>query len=265
MSSLDNSLGSGRAVPLPQKKTWRVPTASFPLGATVLPGGVNFSVYSRNASGVELLLVDREDDAPPARVIAVDPLANRTSHYWHVFVRGIRAGQLYGYRVHGPFDAANGMRFDGTKVLLDPYGRCVADPKNYSRGAASLKGDNAYTSMTSVVVDPRAYDWEGDKPLHRPSSQTIIYEMHVGGFTRHPNSGVSEKKRGKYPGLIEKLPYLQELGITAVELLPVFQFDRSGCTARGRQLLGICVGLVLRPAPGIQFKPRSACTYKRIS
>jgi isoamylase len=198
---------------------------SSPLGATVLPGGVNFSVFSRHASGVELLLFDREDDAQPARVIMIDPAANRTYHYWHVFVPDVHPGQLYGYRVHGPFDPANGMRFDASKVLLDPYGRGVVVPKNYSRDAARLEGDNASTAMKSVVVDPHAYDWEGDTPLQRPASRTIIYEMHVRGFTRHPSSGVSEKTRGTYAGLIEKIPYLQQLGITAVELLPVFQFD----------------------------------------
>ena len=191
----------------------------------MLPGGVNFSVFSRGASGVELLLFDREDDARPTRVIPIDPAANRTYHYWHVFVSGVRPGQTYGYRVYGGWDPANGMRFDPTKVLLDPYGRAVVVPKSYSRDAARLKTDNAATAMKSVVADVSAYDWEGDAPLQRPSSQTIIYEMHVRGFTRHPSSGVSEERRGTYAGVIEKIPYLQQLGITAVELLPVFQFD----------------------------------------
>ncbi len=198
---------------------------SAPLGATVLPDGVNFSVFSRGASGVELLLFDREDDARPTRVIPIDPAANRTYHYWHVFLSGVRPGQTYGYRVHGGWDPANGMRFNPTKVLLDPYGRAVVVPKNYSRDAARLDTDNAATAMKSVVADVSAYDWEGDAPLQRPSSQTIIYEMHVRGFTRHPSSGVSEQTRGTYAGVIEKIPYLQQLGITAVELLPVFQFD----------------------------------------
>src|SRR6267143_1280463 len=198
---------------------------SSPLGASVFPGGVNFSVYSRNASGVEVLLFDREDDALPARVITIDPATNRTYHYWHVFVPDLQPGQLYGYRVHGPFDPSNGIRFDPGKVLLDPYGRGVVVPKNYNRITARLEGDNASTAMKSVVVDPNGYDWEGDTRLHRPSSRTIIYEIHVGGFTRHPSSGVSEKTRGTYAGLIEKIPYLQQLSITAVELLPVFQFD----------------------------------------
>ena len=110
-----------------------------PLGATVVPGGVNFSVYSRDASGVELVLFDREDDGRPARVFP----ANRAYHYWHVFVPGLGPGQVYGYRAQGPFDPANGMRFDPAKVLLDPYGRGVVVPKNYDREAAGLPGDNA--------------------------------------------------------------------------------------------------------------------------
>jgi glycogen operon protein len=198
---------------------------SSPLGATVCDGGVNFSVFSRSATGVELLFFDREDDARPARLIRIDPSDNRTYHYWHVFVPGVQAGQIYGYRVEGPYDPAKGMRFDPAKILLDPYGRGVVVPKRYSRDAARREGDNTATAMKSVVVDPHTYDWEGDMPLKRPSSRSIVYEMHVRGFTRHPSSGVPEKTRGTFAGMIEKIPYLQQLGITAVELLPVFQFD----------------------------------------
>ncbi len=200
-----------------------------PLGATVCLGGVNFSLFSRDATGVELRLFDRPDDAKPARVIALDPASNRTYHYWHVFIPGVRPGQLYGYRVQGASAPAEGMRFDATKLLLDPYGRSVVVPKGYSRDAASREGDNTAMAMKSVVVDPSTYDWEGDAPLKRPSSQTIVYEMHVRGFTRHPSSGVHESLRGTYVGLIEKIPYLQRLGISAVELLPVFQFDTQDC------------------------------------
>ncbi|HEX4708343.1 MAG TPA: glycogen debranching protein GlgX [Candidatus Udaeobacter sp.] len=198
---------------------------SFPLGATVSAEGTNFSVYSKHAAGIELLLFDCVDDARPARVIAIDPATNRTYHYWHIFVPRVKAGQIYGYRVKGAFDPPNGMRFDPGKVLLDPYGRGAVVPKNYSREAARKEGDNTATAMKSVVVNPRAYDWEGDTPLKRPSSRTIIYEMHVRGFTRHPNSGITEKRRGTFAGLMEKIPYLKELGVTAVELMPVFQFD----------------------------------------
>ena len=202
---------------------------SSPLGATPGPDGTNFSVYSKHATAIELLLFDRVDDARAARAIRLEPASNRTYHYWHLFVPGVRAGQLYGYRVEGPWDPANGLRFDPAKVLLDPYGRGVAVPEGYDRGAAGAPGDNSATAMKSVVVDPTAYDWEGDAPLRRPSAQTIVYEMHVRGFTRHPSSGVGERTRGTYAGLIEKIPYLQELGITAVELLPVFQFDAEDC------------------------------------
>jgi glycogen operon protein len=185
-------------------------------------------VFSREATGVELLLFDRPDDARPARVMPIDP-ASRTYHYWHVFVPDARAGQLYGYRAIGPADPARGQRFDRSKVLLDPYGRGVVVPAGYGRDAARASGDNTATAMKSVVVDADAYDWEGDAPLRRPSSRTIIYEMHVRGFTRHPSSGVKETTRGTYAGVIEKVPYLQSLGVTAVELLPVFQFDVQDC------------------------------------
>jgi len=198
---------------------------SFPLGATIIAAGVNFCVYARDATGVELAFFDREDDSRPSRVIKIDPTKNRTYPYWHVFVPGLRPGQLYGYRVSGPFDPASGMRFDPEKLLLDPYGLAVAVPKNYSREAARRKGDNTAVAMKSLVVDPNLYDWEGDAPLRRRSARTIIYEMHVRGFTQHPSSGVSDRARGTFAGLIEKIPYLRELGITAVELLPVFQFD----------------------------------------
>jgi len=202
---------------------------SSPLGATPSPDGVNFSVFSRHATGVELLLFDGVDDTKAASVVRLDPSANRTYYYWHVFVPNVRPGKLYGYRVDGPFDPWSGMRFDPTKVLLDPYGRGVVVPEAYGRDAARGPGDNAGTAMKSVVVDVCAYDWEGDTPLQRPSSRTIVYEMHVRGFTRHPSSGLSDRTRGTFAGLIEKIPYLQRLGITAVELLPVFQFDPQDC------------------------------------
>jgi glycogen operon protein len=202
---------------------------SFPLGATVYPHGVNFSVFSRSASRIELLFFDTEDDARPARTIWLDPHINRSYHYWHVFVPEARPGQIYAYRAHGPSGPANGFRFDPEKALLDPYGREVVVPMNYRREAARRPGPNLETAMKSVVIDTSAYDWEGDTPLHTPSVRTVLYEMHVKGFTRHPNSGVAEELRGTYAGLIEKIPYLQDLGVTAVELLPIFQFDASDC------------------------------------
>jgi len=203
--------------------------STYPLGATLVPGGANFSIFSREASGVELLLFDRADDRTPAAVIPIDPVDGRTYHYWHTFVPGVRDGQIYGFRVDGPFDPGRGLRFDRSKLLLDPYGRAVVVPERYSRKAAASRMNNTATAMKSVVVGLGTYDWEGDVALKRPSSRTIIYELHVRGFTRHPNSGVSKERRGTYAGLIEKIPYLQDLGITAIELLPVFQFDAQDC------------------------------------
>ena len=198
---------------------------SSPIGATLVAGGANFSVFSKSAASIELLFFDRVDDGCPSRVIPIDPSTNHTYHYWHVFVPGVEAGQIYGFRARGPFEPDRGLRFDPSKLLLDPYGRAVVVPRNYSREAARLEGDNTASAMKSVVTDLHGYDWEGDMPLKRPWSRTIIYEMHVRGFTAHLSSGVAEAKRGTYAGLIEKIPYLQQLGITAVELLPVFQFD----------------------------------------
>lgn len=202
---------------------------SSPLGATLVEGGVNFSLYSRTATAVELLFFDDEHDAGPSRVIRLDPAANRTYYYWHTFVPGIESGQIYGYRVAGPTEPTRGLRFDAEKTLLDPYGRAVVIPAGYNRQDAFKPGENTASAMKSVVVDAAAYDWEGDQPLRTPSSRTIIYEMHVRGFTRHPSSGVAEDRRGTYAGLIEKIPYLRQLGVTAVELLPVFQFDALDC------------------------------------
>jgi glycogen operon protein len=198
---------------------------TYPLGPTLTASGVNFSVFSAHATHVEIVFFDHADAQQPSRVIKLNPALNHTAHYWHIFVPGIKAGQLYGYRVAGPCDASGGHRFDSQKVLIDPYGKSVFVGQHYDRSAASHPGDNAATSMKSVVADLSIFDWEGDRPLKRSFRTTVIYEMHVAGFTRHPNSGVAKDKRGTYLGLLEKIPYLQELGITAVELLPVYQFD----------------------------------------
>ena len=205
------------------------PGASAPLGATVMPGGVNFSVFSKHAVLLELLLFDDENATQPARIILFDADQHRTYHYWHAFVPGLRSGQVYAYRAHGTFDPSRGLWFDAEKVLLDPYGLVVSVPGTYDRWAAARPGDNVAVAMKSVVADPDRYDWEGDRPLRRPFAETVIYELHVGGFTRHPSSGVAIDKRGTYGGLIEKIPYLKDLGVTAVELLPVFQFDAQDC------------------------------------
>jgi glycogen operon protein len=133
--------------------------------------------------------------------------------------------------------------------------------------AASAPGDNTATAMKSVVVDPHDYDWEGDTPPNHPSSQTIVYELHVRGFTRHPSSGVSEQKRGTYLGLIEKIPYLQELGVTAVELLPVFQFDAQDCPPGRINYWGYAPVAFFAPhraysSPSVRFAPKPPVRHK---
>src|SRR5580698_10277832 len=202
----------------------------YPIGATVTATGVNFSVFSYHASRAELLLFDSEDATEPSRIIDLVPGASRTSHYWHVHVLGLKAGQLYGYRMDGPFAPDCAQRFDPEKQLLDPYARAIS-VRNYRRSTSAESGDHIGSTAKSVVADLSVYDWEGDRPLDHPFSSTVLYEVHVAGFTRNPNSGVAEEKRGTYAGLIEKIPYLKDLGITAVELMPVFQFDAQDAPA----------------------------------
>ena len=202
-----------------------LPGKSFPLGATVYPDGVNFCIFSQHGSAIELLLFDTANAAQPTQTIKLDPVLNNTYHYWHIFIQGIKAGQIYAYRAYGKFDPEKGYRFDSSKVLLDPYARAIVGDETYDRQAALNPGDNCAQALKGVVIDPGTYDWSGDLHPRTSYACSVIYELHVGGFTRHPNSGVSPSKRGTYAGLMEKIPYLKELGITAVELLPVHHFD----------------------------------------
>ena len=198
---------------------------SFPLGATMTAGGVNFCVFSKNCRKIELLLFDDENALKPSRVIELDHDLNKTFYYWHIFIKGIGEGQLYGYRVYGDQNPSEGMRFDGTKVLVDPYANAVVSRQRYNRDDACRYGSNCHSAMLSVIVDRRRYDWGEDLHLNRPFAKSVIYELHVGSFTKNENSNVSFGKNGTYAGLIEKIPYLKELGITAVELMPIQQFD----------------------------------------
>jgi isoamylase len=201
------------------------PGRIHPSGAIPDENGVNFSVFSDRATSVELLLFDEHDDPEPIQTIQLDPNKHKTFHFWHVYVRGLKPGIHYAYRVDGPQDVhGRGDRYNRNKVLLDPYARGNTDTL-WNRVAACGPDDNLATSMRSVVIDTAGYDWEGDRPLNRPMSETIIYETHVRGFTRSPSSGC--QNAGTFAGIIEKIPYLKELGITAVELLPIFDFDRT--------------------------------------
>ncbi|HSE42642.1 MAG TPA: glycogen debranching protein GlgX [Acidobacteriota bacterium] len=196
-----------------------------PLGATIANGGVNFSLFSQRATSVELLLFENFDDPEPYQILAFHPFHNKTFFYWHIFVEGAGEGQIYAYRVDGPFDPFEGHRFNRNKILVDPYSKGVVYGGNWSREDARHPYPNIRSAMKSLVVDAQRYDWEGVSSPNVPMTETIIYELHVRGFTRHPSSGVQYP--GTLNGLVEKIPYLKELGITTVELLPIHEFDST--------------------------------------
>jgi len=202
-----------------------LPGKTSPLGATVSPEGVNFCLFSTNADKIELLLFAEPLDQFPQQSITLLPEIHKTFNFWHVFVKGITAGQIYAYRVYGQHQPDKGQRFDGSKVILDPYARAIVGQEIYNRDLAIEPGNNCANALRAVVIDPNNYDWEEDQPLNREYTKTVIYEIHVEGFTRHSSSGLAEEKRGTYAGVIEKIPYLKQLGITAVELLPIHEFD----------------------------------------
>ena len=192
-------------------------TQQLPYGANAREGGVQFAVFSRSATAMRVLLYDRVTDLEPEHVIHFHPELDRWGDIWSVFVPGIGPGQLYHFQADGPFEPQRGHRFDGNARLIDPYARALA-------GEFLPAADGIVRPPKCVVIDDD-FDWEGDRPLNRRLSETIIYEMHVRGFTRSPSGGV--KHPGTYLGVIEKIPYLQSLGITAVELMPVFEFPTN--------------------------------------
>jgi isoamylase len=209
----------------------------LPMGTHESQGGVNFAFFSRDASRIRLELYDRPTDAIPARSIDLDPSRNRTGDVWHVWIAGIRPGQLYGYRVDGPYQPRAGHRFNFNKLLLDPFATALARVPDWDFDAASgyaasaLQADLLPSTVDNAGTTPKCvftqddFAWHGDHPIRHPWSQTVIYETHVRGLTIHPSSGV--KHPGTYRGAIEKIPYLKELGVTAVELMPVHEFNEQ--------------------------------------
>ncbi len=198
------------------------------LGSSIENDGVNFAVWCPAASAIELLLFKSlEDDNPD--VITLESQIFKSVYYWHVHVKGIGAGQIYAFRVKEAIRAYKSAQthVEVGKVLLDPYARRVLFPKDYQRFQRADEKTNLRCCAKSVVIDMHDYDWGLDPAPRHPLNKTVIYEMHVKGFTAHPSSQVAEDLRGTYKGLIEKIPYLVELGVTAVELLPVFQFDEQ--------------------------------------
>jgi isoamylase len=200
----------------------------IPFGATAVPGGVNFSVFSQHATRMWLRLYRGAADETPEIEIELDPREHRTHFCWHVLVAGAQPGWFYTWRADGPQDPAAGLRFDATRELLDPWAKLVSDAV-WRREDARRSGATAVRAEIAPPDDD--YDWEGDEPLTRELNDTIVYEMHVGGFTCHSSSRVQEP--GTYRGVIEKIPHLKSLGITDVELLPVMAFDRQDVPAAG--------------------------------
>lgn len=202
-----------------------LPGKTHPIGATVEDEGVNFCLYcDERSTFVELLLFEQYDAIEPYEIIRFDPLIHRSFYFWHIFVKGLPEKIHYAYRVGGPFEPENGLVFDPQKVLIDPYSKGI-NCSLWKRSDACKTGDNLHTSMRSCVLKLTDYDWQGDSPLNHRLNESIIYEMNVRGFTKSPTSGVTNP--GTYAGIIEKIPYLTALGITAVELLPVFEFEDS--------------------------------------
>ena len=206
------------------------PGQGYPIGATAGAEGVNFAVYSRHAEAVFLLLFD-DPAGEPTDIVRLE---ERTRHVWHVFVEGVRPGQLYAYKADGPFRPAEGLRFNPNKVLLDPYAKAVSgkfrnrdnlllayDPSSPEQDLSRDNRGNFALVPKGIVVDD-AFDWQGDAPPAIPFERLLVYEVHVKGFTAHASSGV--RFPGTYLGFIEKIPHLQELGVNAVELLPVHEY-----------------------------------------
>ncbi|MCL4787638.1 MAG: glycogen-debranching protein, partial [Verrucomicrobia bacterium] len=195
-----------------------------PVGATWTGDGWNFALYSRHATGVTLLLFDAENFVKPVAAFALDPLQNKTGRIWHCFVPQTAApdARYYAYRVEGPTGALH--QFDAQKVLLDPFAEQVFFPPDFSRAAAMKPGANDGRAPLGVLPLKKPIRGEPTR-LRHPWHEILVYELHVKGFTARANSGVTPEKRGTFLGLIEKIPYLKELGVTVVELLPVHQFD----------------------------------------
>ncbi len=197
-----------------------------PLGASVDKdkGGVNFSVFSSEADFIQLLLFKTPDDVEPFQIIDLNQEDNSDFGFWHVFVKDLPIGTNYAYRVNGPIGESQGYRYNFNKVVLDPYAKGVTT-NLWNRVDACNTEDNLETSMRCSVIDVSDYDWEGikDKKPQTPLSETVIYEMHAGGFTKSPTSDVEHK--GTFLGIIDKIPYLKQLGVTAIEIMPVMQFD----------------------------------------
>jgi isoamylase len=234
----------------------------FPPGATVEADGTNFCIFSRHATAVQLLLYEKPDSSTPFQVVDLDPVENRNFFFWHVFMEGMSGLEKisYTWKVDGPENDGTGHRFDPSVELLDPWARAMTDPLWQRKYNRDKKVKTGIPSMRAMVLPKNSYDWQGDKPLQQTCEKEIIYELHVGGFTRHSSADVAHP--GTFSGLIEKIPYLQDLGVTAVELLPVMAFDEQDLPDKARDLelqnyWGYATHSFFCPHPGYCIDPLS--------
>lgn len=190
-----------------------------PLGATMTKSHTNFALYSAHATKVQLLLF-RPRQRFPQQVIDLSPTANRTGNIWHVAINNLPAFTRYAYRVDGPHEPGHVFNFN--KVLLDPYAKAI-DFQFYSREHACYPQDNLTTSLRGIVIPPSKFSWGNDHLPKIPLEKTVVYELHVRGFTKHPSSHT--RFPGSFVALQEKLPYLKDLGVTTLELMPILAFD----------------------------------------
>ena len=191
----------------------------LPYGAIIHDGGVQFVVFSRSATAMRVLLYDRTGDPEPAEIIDFDADLNRWGDVWSIFVPGVGPGQLYHFQADGPHEPQRGYRFDPQARLIDPYAKALAGD--------FLPAEGGVLRPPKCVVSHDEFDWQGDRHLRRSLAETIIYEIHVRGFTQSPTSEVLHP--GTYLGVMEKIPYLKSLGVTAVELMPVHEFPIRDC------------------------------------
>ena len=202
--------------------------SASPLGVSWLEEeqAYNFALYSKHATSVVLLLYAQSDTVHPIVEHRLDHRISKSGRVWHCRLPAsvVDSAAYYAYRVEGPFDLREGHRFDPAKILLDPYARSVHFPVDFSRAAAMGSGANDVKALLGLIRAARAFDWGADKRISH-THDAIIYELHVKGFTKRASSGVTVSSRGTYAGVIEKIPYLKELGVTVVELLPVHQRD----------------------------------------
>jgi len=194
------------------------PGTPMQLGATIMPSGINFAVFSRHAENLWLVLFTPGGNR--IGEIELDPIHNKTGDIWHIMLRTRKHNLQYAFRAHGPHEPSSGHYFDAKKLLLDPYARALAGGEQWN----SPRKKKAGFKRRCLIVENH-FDWEDDRPLKIPLQDSIIYEMHVRGFTQHPSSRVDNP--GTFAGIIEKIPYLQELGITAIELMPVAEFNEN--------------------------------------